>query len=206
MTNIKHEIPRTEGWEPIFEPLVRKITGIKQGEVKAGCDYKSELFILRTPFLGTCSCSYEQKKKEFDAENYHQPDCFHPQWLDIHETFKNHPNYNKHNIYKVERINMESQLCKKFNLPYNAKTIADVCTCGINDKWNALNYEHDAGCPVILPNIEYFGQETIKIWWYKTFFRDAYSNVPLTKEQFKGIIATCLKYVNQNPSTLVYMK
>jgi hypothetical protein len=199
-----YQIPRSQGWEPILETLVRKITGVQQGDVKAACNYNSELFIIRPYYIGTCTCSYLEKMKSFEETHPHHTNCFHSQWDEIHSAFKNHPKYSKFNIYKTERINMENQLCRKFGIKYNSKTISKICTCSVQDELDKLNLIHEENCKTVLPNFEYRGGETTKIWWYKTFFRDAYCNREITMKEFKEIVSICLDFVNHHPSSLVY--
>ena len=43
-TKKKYKIPRLEGWEEVFLPLVMKITGARQFVNYGGCDFENETF------------------------------------------------------------------------------------------------------------------------------------------------------------------
>jgi len=188
-------IPRNKGWEEILEPLIRKITGVQQGKVRSGCNYENDVFTMRMHYMGGCSCQYIQIQKEFDKSHPHTQDCFHTQWHDINQTFRSHPQYSNILILKISRINMERQLCLKYNIPYNAETILEsICTCPYDAQWKALNMQHEEQCKLLLPNL-HIKDEDLKVWWYKKFFRDAYVNTSISKKQFAHLMVKCLRSV-----------
>jgi hypothetical protein len=191
----KFAIPRYEGWEEILEPLVRKITGAQQGKVRTGVDYQNNVFKMKMHRFGICHCSYGKQYREFVENNGHALECFHTAWQEIQDAFKNHPKYHDALILKTERINMETQLCRKFRVPYRGGVyIANVCTCDFKRKWEALGIEHDEDCEHVAPNF-WHTESDLKIWWVKKFFRESYSNKRVDTQEFKSIIKECLKSV-----------
>jgi len=188
-------VPRYEGFEEILEPLVRRITGSQQGRVRTGCDFRNEVFIMKMHFYGKCPCSYGKKLHEFEKENEHDVECFHTQWFELDQAFRNHPKYSQALILKTERINAEMQLCRKYRIPYHGGSyIENICTCDFKKKWDMLNVEHDEDCPLIAPNF-YHAPSGLKIWWNKKFFRDSYSNRRIEKKEFQKIIGECLRSI-----------
>jgi len=200
----RYKIPRREGWEQILEPLVKRITGAQQADVRAGCLYDCEVFFMQPYQLNqNCYCSYGQAKMRFDLSHKHTPQCFHTFLNEINEAFKKHPNYYKANIYRTERVNMVRQLCVRNGIKYDPKTVENVCTCPYAREWEALGLTHDPNCQKVLPNF-WFKNNDVKIWWFKFFFRDAYSNQELTMDRFQELVSLCLNYVNSHtPKTLV---
>lgn len=200
MQEFRCEIPRRDGWEQVFEPLVKRITGAQQADVRAGCNYDCEVFYTQPHFLGSlCFCRYGRARREYENDNQHDASCFHAQWKEIDDVFKKHPRYHQSNKLKAERVNMCKQLCDRFMIKYNPKEIAKICTCNFESDWSNLNFEHEADCPKVMPNF-WYKKTDLKIWWYRIFFRDAYANQELCLEDFKGIIAICLNVLNKNTS------
>lgn len=193
----KFLIPRHEGWEEILEPLIRKITGAREGKTRTAVDYKNEVFKIKSHKFGICRCSYGQRYLEFEENNNHSLECFHTAWQEIQDAFKKHPQYEEALILKTERINMEAQLCRRYKIPYKGGVHTErICTCNFKRKWDELKVQHDEDCEHNSPNFWYY-HDDIKIWWNKKFFRDAYSNKDINKNQFKLIIGKCIRSVNQ---------
>jgi len=193
--NEKYVIPRHEGWEEILEPLVRRITGAQQGKCRTACNHTNDTFTIKMHHMGLCPCEYGQKRKEFEENNKHASECFHPNWKEIDDAFRSHPKYSQALILKTERINMEMQLCRKYRLPYQGGSyIENLCTCNFERKWAVLDIEHAEDCPVITPNF-YHPASGTKVYWNKKFFRDSYSNRRLSSEEFQNIISECIKSI-----------
>ena len=197
-------IPRRAGWEEILDPLVRKITGAQQADIRAGCDYDCEAFFMQPHFLGTyCNCSYGIALRDYTKANSHSVQCFHTFWEEIDDAFKGHPKYTSSNVLKVARTNMVRQLCVKNRIKYEPHIVSKICTCPFKQKWEELDTPHDEGCKSLLPNF-WFKELDIKIHWHRFFFKDAYSNKELTLPEFEEIVNRCTKYMNLNPEeTLV---
>jgi hypothetical protein len=194
-TDVKYLVPRSEGWEDILEGLVRKITGVKQGRVRGGTDYKNDVFEMKTYKFGICHCTYGKKYSEFEERNQHALECFHTEWQAIQDAFRNHPKYGKALILRTERVNMEVQLCRKYRIPFNGgKGLELVCTCDFKNKWKSLNINHDETCEHVMPNF-WHKPSGFKIWWYKNFFRDSYSTERICEVGFEKIIKECIKSV-----------
>ena len=87
---------------------------------------------------------------------------------------------------------MENKLCQLYNIPYQNESIAKVCTCNFEKEWKTQNITHDSSCPVIHPNFIYY-PNSLKIWWYRTFFRNAYCNQKIDINTFEEVIVSCLK-------------
>jgi len=185
-------IPRNMYWEEALEPLVRRITGVQQGKTHAGCDFENDIFKMKVHFFGNCECDYAIKRKEYEANHSHKSNCFHVAWQEVHDAFINHPKYHKALILKTERLNMEMQICRQYNVKYCGEKISKVCTCDFEKNWSSLNITHDENCPCVTPNFWYKPKD-FKIWWYKTFFRKSYSNYMIDQKQFQNIIKECMK-------------
>jgi len=194
---IKFPIPRRHGWEEVLEPLVKRITGAQQADVRGGCNYDCELFFMKPHVLGSCVCSYGKALFQFKKDHPHSVQCFHTFWKEIDDAFKAHPKYHETNILKAARINMVRQLCLKNGIKYNPKTVDELCTCTVQKEWDALGLKHDEDCYKMLPNF-WFKKTDLKIWWYKFFFRDAYANQEIEREDFREIVAECMNWVNSN--------
>jgi len=189
-------IPRHQGWEEVLEPLVRKITGAQQGKCRTGVDYENDTFKMKMHFMGTCGCPYGIARREYENENSHNSECFHTHWQEIRDAFTNHPKYSSALILKTERINMEMQLCRKYRIPYHGgEKIEYVCTCDFEKKWENMGIDHDEDCPSVTPNF-WFKDTDFKVWWYKKFFKESYSNQRIDKIEFKEMVKMCTRSCN----------
>jgi len=190
--NKRIEIPRGEGYEEILDAIVARITGIEHFKHHTGCYFGNNVFEIRPYYFGECTCS---RKKEFDKyllENPHTKDCFITDLQILNDSYKKYPNYHNINKLKAERANEERRLCMIYSIPYKSgKNLNNICTCGVLSKFNVV---HEAHCLQVLPNF-YFKPEELKIYWYKTYFRDSYVTQELTKEKFKNIIGECLRSI-----------
>ena len=188
----KFVIERNIGYESILEPLIRKILGVSEGRVSAGCDFENDKVILRKYYIGDCTCVYGEKYKDFCTNNSHDKMCFQSYLQEINNTFRQHPKYKDSIHFKAERVNLVKSLCDKNNIPFGGKIKLDeICSCSFKSKWEILNVTHDENCPIVLPNLHYL-PEDIKIWWYNNFFRDAHCNVELSLDKFKEIVRNVL--------------
>lgn len=196
----KYKIPRFLGYEEIFEPLVRLITGVQQSRVREGCYYENEYFKIKPHYYGDCHCEFGKNKREFEKKNPHSPQCFQNYLLEVDEAFRKHPKYSYALPLKTERINLIKSYCLKNNIEFkNTKDLYDICTCTVGKKWKELKYEHTEDCSIISPNF-YHNKSNLKIWWYKVFFRNSYSNREINKKEFSEIISDCIN--NFRPKTL----
>ena len=184
----KYTIPRHRGFEGVLEPLVKRITGVSQGNLLAGCEFENDVIKMKPHFIGACPCKYGEEYKKYCEKNTHTLDCFHSYVEEINKAFKSHPKYHIALPLKTERINMLKSLCLKNNMPFKSeREVEKLCTCGFNDKWKMLMVEHEENCPVVTPNFIYKISD-LKIWWNRVFFRDAYSNKPIKLDEFEKII------------------
>lgn len=187
------KIPRYKGYEEAMNSLVGLITGNDKGYKHGGCEFENSTFSIFPYYFGGCQCSIHKLILEFDKSHKHTEDCFHTHWLDIKTRFEEHKEYFHSNLMKTHRRDSEIRLCKLFNLSWNSgKNIEKICTCEYQTELDKLveKNPHDSTCPVVRPNFHYFAED-VKIWWYKTYFRDAYSNVPLKLDKFRSIILDC---------------
>lgn len=195
-------IERDHGYEEVLDTLVTRITGIEHFKHHTGCSFVNDTFELHPYYFGQCLCSYGSKYREFVEKNPHKPDCFSIELGFLNSAFKKHPLYNNNNKLKAERANEERKLCIAHKVEYkDGKNLSEICNCGCNNKFNELNIIHDVGCPILQPNFWFkdsaieHKQEAFKIFWYKTYFRDAKCTRAITLEEFKEIIAICISSV-----------
>jgi hypothetical protein len=189
-----HTINRSSGFEEILDSLVTRITGIEHFKHHTGCSFVNDIFELHPYYFGKCLCSYKKEYDSFILNNPHKSDCFKNEIKTLNEAFKNHKDYNNCNKLKAIRANEERRLCIAHNIKYNdGKCLTDICNCGVDDNFNKLEINHEIGCPSIMPNFWFKKEkEEVKIYWYKTYFRDAKCNINLTLSNFNKIISDCI--------------
>lgn len=190
-----HLIKRDSGFEEIMDTLITRITGIEHFKHHTGCSFVNEVFELHPYYFGQCLCSYGKKYQDFIKLNPHTEQCFMVELNVLNDAFKKHPQYLNNNKLKAERANEERRLCIAHKIDYkDGKNLSEVCNCGVQEKFASLNLPHEDGCPIILPNfwLKTPDNHSLKIFWYKTYFRDAHSTKPLTLEEFRNIIGICL--------------
>jgi hypothetical protein len=195
----KFEIPRYMGYEAEMNKLVELITGNSEGYKMAGCEYENDTFLIRPYYFGSCICSTQKLIVQFKEQNEHSKECFHSHWLDIKERFEEHKEYFHSNVMKAHRLDSEMRLCSMFKIPWNSgKDLDKICTCDYKNKLQQISQEfpHDPKCPTISPNFTY-KPDVYNIWWYKVYFRDSYSNVPLDLPKFQSIIRKCMPTVRR---------
>ena len=193
-------IPRSCGWEEIFEPLIRRITGVHQSDVRAGCEFRNETFEVRPHFLGEyCYCEYGKTKRSFEQKNPHKEDCFHSQLEQINKDSLRVTNIDNRLDGRIFRINKLLDLCNRFSIKYDTRIVNDICTCGVKEKWFKLSIQHDDDCIILRPNFLYI-PEDIRIFWHKRFFRDSYINKSISKEDFTRIVNHCISSVSNQGS------
>lgn len=188
-------ISRGVGFEEIMDSLVTRITGIEHFKHHTGCSYSNDIFSINPYYFGKCLCKYSKTYDEYLKTNPHKPNCFTEELKILNEAFKSHPLYHNANKLKAVRANEERKLCLAHKLEYNdGKNLDLICNCGAKKIFLENNPElkHEEGCPKIIPNFLY-KPENISINWYKTYFRDATSNVFINKEKFTLLITECLK-------------
>lgn len=191
------EIKRENGYEEILDTVVTRITGIEHFKHHTGCSFVNDTFEIHPYYFGQCLCSYGKQYQEFIKENPHKDDCFMVELNILNEAFKKHPLYRNNNKLKAERANEERRLCIAHKIDYKeGKNLSEVCNCGVQEKFKALQLTHEDTCPIIKPNFWYKNSDNpIKIFWYKTYFRDAYCTKDLKLEEFKQIIGICLNSI-----------
>lgn len=191
------EIKRDVGFEEVMDTLVTRITGIEHFKHHTGCNFINDTFEIHPYYFGNCLCSYGKKYQEFIKENPHNQQCFMVELNILNEAFKKHPMYKNNNKLKAERANEERRLCIAHKIEYkDGKNLSEVCTCGIQTKFESLNLKHDADCPILKPNFWFKKADNpLKIFWYKTYFRDAVCTKDLKMEEFKTIIGECLQSI-----------
>jgi hypothetical protein len=190
-------IKRESGYEEIFDALITRITGIEHFKHHTGCSFVNNIFEIHPYYFGQCLCNYRQKYQEYIQTNPHKNDCFMVELNVLNDAFKNHPQYYSNNKLKAERANEERKLCMAHKVNYkDGKNLSEVCNCGIHVQFSSFNHQHETGCPVILPNFWFKSEENpIKIFWYKTYFRDSTCTKNLTLEEFRNIVGVCLNSV-----------
>jgi hypothetical protein len=190
-------IRRESGYEEIMDALVTKITGIEHFKHHTGCSFVNDTFEIHPYYFGNCLCSFNKKYKEFIKITPHKQDCFMVELNILNDAFKKHPQYINNNKLKAERANEERRLCIAHNIDYkDGKNLSNVCNCGCQESFYSLNHQHEDSCPILLPNFWVKNQETpLKIFWYKTYFRDATCTQELTLDEFKRIIGVCLQSI-----------
>lgn len=190
-------INRDCGYEEVMDALITKITGIEHFKHHTGCSFINPIFEIQPYYFGKCLCSYDKQFQEHVTANPHKEDCFLLELNLLSEAFKKHPAYLNNNKLKAERANEERRLCIAHNIDYkDGKNLSNVCNCGVQAKFDLLNIKHEDGCPKIKPNFIFKNtSDQLKIFWYKTYFRDAYSTQAITLADFKTIIGACLSSV-----------
>jgi hypothetical protein len=197
MGDVLVNVARGVGYEEILDDLVRLVLGIQESKTRGGCDCETDVFVMRTEYLGPCTCNFQSKQKEFDLANPHKDDCFYVVWREWEKEYRKHSHYHDDSMrLKVMRINDERRLCQHFKVKFNGgKDLDKVCTCGVMDRWKKLNIEHDSECPIILPNFHfkpiYDGIPELKIWWRKKYLREAVSNRAFTLKEFETLVSLC---------------
>jgi len=188
-------IKRDNGYEEIMDTLVTRITQIEHFKHHTGCSFVNDLFEIHPYYFGRCLCSYGKKYQEFITGSPHKPECFMVEMNVLNAAFKSHPFYINNNKLKSERANEERRLCIAHNIDYkDGKNLEEICNCGVQDKFKELNHQHEDGCPITQPNFWYKPPDkAFKIFWYKTYFRDAVCTQDLNLEEFKRIIGICLQ-------------
>jgi len=187
-----YAIPRYVGFEDVFEPLIRRITGAQQGTVIGACEFDNDQIKIKPHYFGPCQCQYGVEYKAFCKKNTHTLDCFNYYVQEINEAFKKHPKYSFALPLRTERINMLKALCLKNNFPFKGeKEVEKICTCGFTKSWEMLGHKHHEDCPIVSPNF-WHKPTDLKIWWYKVFFRNSYSNRLITIPDLKAIVASVL--------------
>ena len=66
-TKTPYHIPRNQGWEPVFEKLVRRASGIQQANIKSGCHFENDTFKIQPTYLGNCICPYGKERKNLKS-------------------------------------------------------------------------------------------------------------------------------------------
>ncbi len=82
-------------------------------------------------------------------------------------------------------------------------SLATACQCGIDAQYQVWRqtHNHQTTCPIVRPNFLY-APMGFSLTWYKYPFRDSYMSHPLSFEDFRAIINTCLKWVQQHPHVI----
>jgi hypothetical protein len=186
----KNSIPRNAGFEDIFDTLITRITKIEHFKHHTGCSFSNETFQTTPYYYGKCQCDYGKKYEKF----IHKKDCFSVELELLNTAFKNHEKYKNNNLLKAVRANEERRLCTAHKIDYKEECLSEVCNCGAFEEFVKLGCTHESGCPKIIPNF-YYRDDDIKIYWYKTYFRNSYSNKPITLNEFKGIVGKCIRSV-----------
>lgn len=189
-------IPRGAGYEDAFYPILKKITGCTEGKFSAGADYENEVFSIRTYFMGdTCPCKMCEFKRDFQDDNIHTDDCFQVALKELNKAYKEHPKYTGSTKLKIARLEHEKFLMKEFKVPFSERKHAEnICTCEYHKKMQKelgpIGFVEE--CYHNLPNFHH--KETgFKVWIYKNFFRDAFSNIKIDLPKFKGLCQVCLQ-------------
>ena len=191
----KFLIPRTDGYEEHFYPIIRKITGCSQGKVSGGADYENDTFTIRTYFMGGgCPCKMCEFKRDFEEDNEHAENCFHVEWDRMDKEYKKHPKYSFAPPLKIARLEHEKYMMKEYGIPLRErKSPENICTCHYKAKMQKelgpIGFVED--CYYNLPNF-HFKQDDFKIWINQNFFRDSYSNKKISVDEFKTICRTCI--------------
>lgn len=193
------KIERESGYEEILDTLVTRITGIEHFKHHTGCSFVNDTFEIHPYYFGQCLCSFGKKYGAFLEKNPHKNDCFTSELLILNKAFKSHPLYTNNNKLKAERANEERKLCIAHKIDYkDGKNLNEICNCGVMEKFSTLNHKHEDGCPILRPNFWFkdspieHKNECFKIFWYKTYFRDAYCTKELKLEEFREVIGICL--------------
>lgn len=156
--------------------------------------FENDTFLLR-PYIydEECNCDYDDKEYRFFKKLKHSKECYQSLKKDIQKEYPDDYNNQFRDMdNKINQYNVEvEKLCKRMNLTY-PDGAGVHCTCdynNISEKWLSENY-HKQNCQLIKPHF-WHKKSNLKIIWYKYPFRDSYSNIEFTANDFKKILEDC---------------
>ena len=193
-----------------------------------GVKFENDIFSTCPDYMDVeCTCGYDKKKfygdhkyncydKDVDRELLRRgwKQVFMESWFEHAHSSESHylslvsPNADSNGFPSKKddeiRDSIREKLCAKHKLTY-PQGCAVHCTCAYIERveiWQeSIGYPggHKPKCDLKRPNF-LFKPTGLRIEWYKYPLRDAYSNQEITVENFRGIIAQCIKSTGKDES------
>lgn len=190
----EYPLERDEGFEEEIFRLFDRIYNTKQNGYY-GIDFENDTFTVMPYYWGDCTCGYDDRESEWCENNYHRPECYYVAYKKIAHYYDYSPGKND-DFYEKHL----KPLYQKFGLPTEGENwwagYAAMCNCDYSDRWDEFmkTNGHSKDCPIVKPNFLYKPTD-FEIQWYKYPFRDSYTNQPITLDEFRVIIDSCIKSV-----------
>ena len=190
------EFPRE--WQDRFHLLLEDagFDGYGYRAGNSGTIWQNDTFLVMPYYWGDCTCGYDDLEASWSAANKHTENCYMSDYKTLTDWFEELglKEYGKDSIKCKEKRMM---LCAAHGIDWNdGFGSAMHCTCDYKRKWEefASKNGHTDSCMLTKPNFLH-KPSGLSIKWYKYPLRDAYMNKAISKDQFKKIIADCIRSV-----------
>lgn len=146
--------------------------------------FENEIFALRPVSGSPCDCGYADRESGWFESEAHAEGCFQAKYDELRERHGG--------LSEIPETALKA-LCLQQGVPWNEGFAAAVhCTCDFDERWEAWRRanEHEADCPVVLPNFEYKPTDFWMRWPEHPILGAAMSRA-LDRAQFKAVLEHC---------------
>lgn len=183
--------PNGDDWFPMGTP--------ERNAAKYGVEFENDVFLMHPDYQDAeCTCGHHDKADKWHEANPHAAECYNTL---RHARFEEWEQAHPEAEYKIRQSAREQicrDLCLGFSIPWDdGKGSYIHCTCGQEARckqWFTEN-DHDARCPIALPNF-WFKPTDLKVEWYKYIGRDVQLNREIGTDELVMIHEQCRASLN----------